>query len=590
LGKIPLRYVSRKPARGTKMTISPRHLLFTVLLLATLVSLYMFLDAQRTRRELEREVRERSSALLWTLLTSSRNATAGSSLVEGVIRQRLLDNAHLVDQLLAAGGLNASQLDRIVVRHHLQRIEFLDRRGQKLSGVPAQQFKIRRPAPHHDAMGLKTVRPAGPGRAGGEAENSAGAGLTEQISLEDNEFRVAIPAESFPGFIAVHADGRILRQFRDRMGIQGLLEELGERPDVAYVALLDPSGRVVAHSDPSRVGGQGGHGSPRSEEGERKTPDRLVRADMSEVHEVVTPFPLGKDRSGEVRLGLSVGPIREIWAQDRRNAAIYTGSILLVGILGVLAIVLNQRRYLQSVQALQEKAQRDQRLAALGNLTAGVAHEIRNPLNALAMGLHRLLREWRLAPDEDQAEFARLGQVLQGEVTRLNDIIEKFLQLARPAQLTLSMSPIEKHLGELLALVREQAAADGIAIEAELTLDGATARLDWGQVHQAFLNLVLNAFQAMPQGGKLRFAARRLDRQFEVAISDTGAGISPEHLDRIFEPYFTTKEGGTGLGLALAQRIIDAHGGTISVESRPGMGSTFRVRLPLDGPPEVPRG
>ncbi|HSB79290.1 MAG TPA: ATP-binding protein [Candidatus Methylomirabilis sp.] len=571
------------------MTISPRYLILTVLLLATLVGLYMFLDARRTRLELEREVQERSSALLWTLLTSSRNATAGSNLVEGSIRQRLLDNAHLVDQLLAAGGLNASQLDRIVVRNHLQRIEFLDRRGQKLSEIPSQRSEVRRPAPPQGAMGMKSVPPVGPGRAQGEMENSAGAGLKEQTSLEANEFRVAIPAASFPGFIAVHADGRMLLQFRDRMGIQGLLEELGERPDVAYVALVDSTGRVVAHSDPSRVGKQPAHGSPGSEESEGKTPDRVVRADMSEVHEVVTPFPLGKDRSGELRLGLSVGPIRTIWAQDRRNAAIYTGSILLVGILGVLAIVLNQRRYLQSVQALQEKAQRDQRLAALGNLAAGVAHEIRNPLNALAMGLHRLLREWRLAPGEDQAEFARLGQVLQGEVARLNDIIERFLQLARPAQLTLSTCPLEKHLGELLALVREQAAAESIAIEAELTLDGVTARLDCGQVHQAFLNLVVNAFQAMPHGGKLHFTARRVDRQFEVAITDTGVGISPEHLDRIFEPYFTTKEGGTGLGLALAQRIIDAHGGTISVESRPGTGSTFRVRLPLDGPSEAPR-
>ncbi len=621
--------VTNRPPESSqeaRTLVSPRHLIFTVILLVALVGVYMFLDARRVQGELERELRERSTALLGILETSARNAMAGNALVEELIGQRLLDNAFLIDQLLASRGLESAQIDRIVARNHLRKIEFLDRAGRKLAGPPVPRGDARPPAPPW-GMGMmgrmdpgmrprmregieRWMGPPGTGAEPGEwpmpflwgwrsheppppapQAPALPPAVKERKFWEGSDYGVAIPATSFPGIIAVHADARILLEFRDQVGMQRLLEELGRQGEIAYVALLDGSGQVVAHSEASRVGTREPSVLPVAQAGDRTPAQRrFVLPGVGEVYEVSRPFPLGTDRQGVLRLGLSVAPIQAVWAQDERNMVIYTGSILLVGILGVLAIFLNQRRYLRSVQALQEAAQRDRRLAALGNLAAGVAHEIRNPLNALAMGLQRLLREWRLAPDEDHAEFARYGGVLQGEVNRLNEIVERFLQLARPARLTLGTCPVEQHLAELLTFVREEATAKGITIETALALDGATARLDCRQVHRALLNIVVNAFQAMPTGGTLRLTARADDGHLEVAIQDTGQGIAPEHLDRIFEPYFTTKEGGTGLGLALTQRIVEAHGGSITVESRPGAGSTFRVRLPLKGLPEASHG
>ncbi len=603
--------------------VSPRHLILTVILLVALMGLYMFLDARRIQGELERELRERSTALLGILETSGRTAIAGNALVEDLIGQRLLDNAYLIDQLLAARGFDASLVDQVVERNHLRKVEFLGRTGQKLAGPPVQRGHSRPPASPWGMGMMGRMDPAMRQRMQEEMEHGIGSpekgqghgawpmpfmwgwrwrepqppaaqaptlppAVKERKFWEGSDYGVAIPATSFPGIIAVHADARILLEFRKQVGIQRLLEDLGRQGDIAYVALLDASGQVVAHSEPSRVGSREASGGPEAQAGDRGRTQRwVVRPGVGDVYEVARPFPLGKDSTGTLRLGLSVAPIQAVWAQDQRNMFIYTGTILLVGILGVLAIFLNQRRYLQSVQALQEAAQRDRRLAALGNLAAGVAHEIRNPLNAIGMGLQRLLREWRLAPGEDQAEYARLGGVLHGEVNRLNEMVERFLQLARPARVNLGTCHVEQHLGELLTLLREEAAAKGITIETVLALDGATARLDCRQIHQALLNIVVNAFEAMPKGGTLRLTARTRNGHLEVAIADTGPGIPPEHLDRIFEPYFTTKEGGTGLGLALAQRIVDAHGGAITVDSRPGKGSTFRIGLPLAGPPEA---
>jgi signal transduction histidine kinase len=620
--------VTDRPAvlnREARTLVSPRHLILTVLLLVALVGVYMFLDARRIQHDLERELRERSTALLDVLDTSGRNAVAGSALVEELIGQRLLDNAYLIDQLLATRGFDAGQVAQIVARNHLRKIDFLDPTGRKLARPPvAPPAAPPRPTPGGTgtemAMGDSTMRqrtgaqiegwmgPAEKGEGhgaspmpfmwGGRWRSSqpstspvpaAPPAVQERKFWEGSDYGVAVQATSFPGIIAVHADARILVEFRDQVGVQRLLEQLGRQTDVAYVALLDPTGQIMADSDPAKVGTReeaiavptGPH---------ELFPRTIVRPGVGEVYEVARAFPLGQGRTGLLRLGLSVAPIKAVWAQDRRNMVIFTGTILLVGVLGVVAIFLNQRRYLQNVQALQALAERDRRLAALGNLAAGVAHEIRNPLNALGMGLQRLRREWRLAPGEDQAEFARYGGVLQGEVHRLNDIVERFLVLARPPRLTLAPCPVAQHLEELLTLMREEARAKGIALETNLAVDGITARLDCAQTRQALLNLVVNALQAMSQTGTLRLSAAAQDGMLEVTIADTGPGIPPAQLDRIFEPYFTTKEGGTGLGLPLAQRIIEAHEGRICVDSQVGVGTTVHVWLPLAGPPEGPNG
>lgn len=613
-----------EPTPAARTLISARHLILTVALLVALVGVYVFLDARRTQREWERELRDRSAALLGVLETSARNAIAANALVEELVSQRLLDNAYLVDQLLASSGFEGAQVDQIVARNRLRKVELLDQAGHTLARPPIRPSQARGPTPPGETgtMGMGMMGPAmgqrmreEMGRWMGSSEGRAGhegwpmpfmwgrrwrepgppvaqapalpQAVRERKFWEGSDYGVAVAATSFPGIIAVHADGRILLEFRDQVGMQRLLEELGRRADITYVALLDASGQVVAHSDPSRVGSRGtSGGSTTPAGGAGLVPRRGERPGSGEVYEIARAFPLGKDRSGTLRLGLSVASIRAVWAQEQRNMVVYAGSVLLAGILGVLAIFLNQRRHLRNVQALQEAVQRDRRLTALGNLAAGVAHEIRNPLNALSMGLQRLLREWRLAPDEDHAEFARFGRILQGEINRLNDIVERFLRLSRPVPLTLNAGPVDHHLQDLLTLVREEAAAKGIAIETELALDGVTARLDAGQIRQVLLNIVVNAFQAMPHGGTLRFSGHVRDGQAEIAIGDTGSGIPRQHPDRIFEPYFTTKEGGTGLGLTLAQRIVEAHGGHISVDSRPGRGTTFRIRLPLTGPPQ----
>jgi signal transduction histidine kinase len=187
---------------------------------------------------------------------------------------------------------------------------------------------------------------------------------------------------------------------------------------------------------------------------------------------------------------------------------------------------------------------------------------------------------------------------MQAEVGRLNAIVDRFLSLARPSRLTLAEEPLAPVLEKLSSLLSTQASAQKIRVVTDLRLEGTRVRMDRQQLTTAFMNLLLNAIQAMPDGGTLTVrgkvtpdpgsqishsAFRIPHSEIVIQVEDTGSGIAPEHLDRLFEPYFTTKEGGTGLGLALAHKIIQEHGGRLGVESRVGLGAVFTVTLPVAG-------
>jgi signal transduction histidine kinase len=294
--------------------------------------------------------------------------------------------------------------------------------------------------------------------------------------------------------------------------------------------------------------------------------------------------------------------------QAQQGILWYSLGLLAVGILGAVAIFWLQARHLAERRALEATVSRELRLSAVGNLAAGVAHEIRNPLNAISIGLQRLRKEFAPPEASARSEYDRFAGIMQAEVGRLNTIVDRFLSLARPSRLSLTEEPLVKVLEELVALLSSQASAQAVRIEPELQLGEARVRMDRQQLTHAFMNVMLNAIQAMPGGGTLRVTAKRVKwstRQMvdssrpidqsttrpidtgdfiEIAVADTGPGIAPEHLDRIFEPYFTTREGGTGLGLALTHKIVEEHGGRIRAESEVGSGTTFIITLPVVEP------
>ncbi len=223
-----------------------------------------------------------------------------------------------------------------------------------------------------------------------------------------------------------------------------------------------------------------------------------------------------------------------------------------------------------------------ERTNAVRLLAAGVAHEIGNPLNALTIHLQLLERELKRLDSSRRDSLLELAGIARTEVTRLDMIITQFLRAIRPSPPNLTPLSVLAVLKETLTLLKQEVENRGVHIEVECP-DGLPAlRIDRDQIKQAFFNIVRNALQAMSEGGLLRIAIEESDQFIGISFRDNGSGIPPEHFTRIFDPYYTTKKEGSGLGLMIVQRIIQDHGGRIDVHSEPGVGTTFTVLLPRD--------
>lgn len=233
----------------------------------------------------------------------------------------------------------------------------------------------------------------------------------------------------------------------------------------------------------------------------------------------------------------------------------------------------------EATRKLGHELQTADRLAAISRITSGVAHEVKNPLNAIL--LHVEVAKSKLGAGD--SDVAPQMEIISREILRLDRVVKTFLDFTRPVELNLSDVALRDFLSELADLARPQAAASQINLQVEEEVEGVDVRIDRDLMKQALWNIVLNAIEAMTEGGELHLSARVVDENAEILISDTGPGIPPELREKIFRLYFTTKQTGSGIGLAMTFRIVQLHDGTIDFTSEPGKGTTFLVRLPMAG-------
>lgn len=231
-------------------------------------------------------------------------------------------------------------------------------------------------------------------------------------------------------------------------------------------------------------------------------------------------------------------------------------------------------------RGLREQIQRSEKITALGRLAAAVAHEVRNPLNAIGMTAQRLRAEFE--PREGMGEYRRFLDVLRSEIERLDDIITQFLRFAAEPQIELRTEDLGELVDSVIAQEAGKAAARGVRIKSEVPA-GRKAAVDARQMRQVLLNLTANAIESMEKGGEIRITSEQQDGWVHITVEDNGPGMKPEELDQALELHFTTKDKGTGLGLPISQRIVERHGGILSVESREGVGTKATIRIPLGG-------
>jgi two-component system sensor histidine kinase PilS (NtrC family) len=295
--------------------------------------------------------------------------------------------------------------------------------------------------------------------------------------------------------------------------------------------------------------------------------DRFVRADESAPAPIRrSEIPLRRPDGRILHLGVSVSPYVDHIGRD-------AGTIVIV-------------QDLTQLRSMEEAVKTSERLAAIGEVAAGLAHELRNPLAALS-GSIELLRKRSLAKDDVNGQ--RLMDIVLRETERLDGLVSDFLGYARPAPPHVEPVDLDRLVEDTLAVFRNDVALGHThGLVANLRGGGRRVRVDVGQIKQVLWNLLINALQAMPEGGAIRVSTRPRageEGALVIEVEDDGPGIQPADMRRIFEPFFTTKEGGTGLGLATVYRIVEAHGGRIDVHSAWGHGATFQITLPAGDEP-----
>jgi signal transduction histidine kinase len=231
----------------------------------------------------------------------------------------------------------------------------------------------------------------------------------------------------------------------------------------------------------------------------------------------------------------------------------------------------------ESVHRIEDEIELSRRLAAIGRLTTGVAHEVKNPINAIVVHLE-VLRQKLKQTDPDTR---RHMDVIGSEIHRLDRVVQTLVDFTRPVDLRLTDADLHKLVADVVMLASPAAEKHRVGIERQASQELLPARIDVDLVKQAILNIVLNGVQAMPEGGKLRIATRREGDGALITIRDQGPGIPTEIRDKVFNLYFTTKKGGSGIGLAMAYRVVQLHHGSVEFTSVDGHGTTFYLRLPL---------
>ena len=400
-------------------------------------------------------------------------------------------------------------------------------------------------------------------------------------------------------------------------GVEQYIKTLKSK-GIKEISVISDAEEIIASSNPNKVGLRV---SPKRKE-------LIIKAKLGEqvssegkTYNVMIPVIAGKTHYGYIHLQINTEDISEL---QRRNTVKRIIATLLVFSFGMAISIFLSFRYTEPIhnvvqaarrvaagdlnlnlpvdrkdeigdlthsfnnmvqklredRRLEERLREAEHLSAVGQLSRSIAHEIRNPLNYISLCIDHIKEKYRPENKTQAGDFETLVSSMKLEIHRLDKLVSDFLDYGKPLKLNLQMCSIYKILTEVIEIIKAKAQSDRVTIIEEFFYF-PNLMMDAELMKSCLFNIIVNAFQAMPDGGTLRLRTENENGNLVLSLSDTGSGISKESLSKIFEPFFTTKNTGLGLGLAITKRVIEEHGGKIDAKSIEGVGSQISINLPL---------
>ena len=384
---------------------------------------------------------------------------------------------------------------------------------------------------------------------------------------------IALPFKSRKGTIILALDDEGFRYWSLRVSVQRAIEEVGKGPGISHFMVTDQSGRIMGQSG-RVVENREGTGQTESTVGDTAgVMSRKIILGGEHVLEIEVPVSFSTGFAGVARLGLSRERIDQILKKEQARVFVYMAFLVVITFLAMWLLYKNQNRHLARMQEIERQLHQAEKLSALGRLAAGVAHEIRNPLNAISMASQRLQRD----------NLSQLTEVMRDEIRRLNQIIEEFLTFSKSRKLEFRRHDLIELIKQIVLLISGEAESKGVKVLTRLGDSPFMISMDLDKLKQALINVVKNAMESISDEGLVTVSVEPEGKRWvSVRVSDTGSGLNPDEIEHIFDLDYTTKEKGLGLGLPLAHEIIRGHGGEIQVQSQKGSGTTFEILLPMN--------
>jgi signal transduction histidine kinase len=493
--------------------------------------------------------------------------------------ERLLAVAALADRMVADGHRTQARMDSLATANDLVCLTVRAGDGHVLAAAQVSDDE------HQEAACWDELA------TGGLTDLKPGESRAQHVSIGNGATYRLIGARRRPdgGLVCAGMDEKALAQVRRSIGPGRLLQALGRQEGTVFLALQNASGILAATPNVTELSSVGEDTLLARVLATGQSAQREITFDGRPTLETVSMLAVDARSVSLLRVGQDLTGVRKLQRDTARSLAVH--SLLLLVALGAGAALLLASRRLDVANAAWEAARREvtaleaeqarrERSFALGELASGVAHEIRNPLNAIGMVAQRLGREF--TPTADVPEYRQLTDTVRGEVGRINRIIEQFLRYARPAAPSPRTVDLAVLVHDIAALVRARFDVKQVTlvVSAPAHLE---AVIDPDLISQALHNLLDNALDACPAGAMATIELRVEGDRVLLTVRDTGPGIVPADLPRLFNLYHTTKPDGTGVGLAIVDQVASLHGGRALAASEPGQGATFTLDLPLSG-------